>query len=84
MQHIRHATFHCNTLRGLEYTSTKAADLSGVAVVPRKMVLSVAYSEGGEEEKEEDGRTWDVKLSCRLLEECRKGRDSPYYGSVTG
>ena len=33
-----------------------------------------------DEEKEEDGRTWDVKLSCKLLEECRKGRDSAYYG----
>eukprot|EP00804_Cyclotella_cryptica_P021959 CCRYP_000908-RA/>CCRYP_000908-RA protein AED:0.13 eAED:0.13 QI:975/1/1/1/1/1/2/1568/421 len=80
IQHIRHSTFHSNSLRGLEYTSTKAADLKGVAVVPRKMVLGVSYSEEDEMEKEDDGRTWDVKLSCRLVEECRKGRDSAYYG----
>jgi hypothetical protein len=43
-----------------------------VAVVPRKMVLSVPYSEEDDE--------WDKKLSCKLLEECRKGKDSAYYG----
>jgi hypothetical protein len=37
------------------------------------MVLSVPYS--GEDDDE-----WDTKLSCRLVEECRKGKDGLYYG----
>lgn len=35
-------------------------------------VLSIPYSEEDDE--------WDTKLSCRLVEECKKGRNSLYYG----
>eukprot|EP00804_Cyclotella_cryptica_P002662 CCRYP_009583-RA/>CCRYP_009583-RA protein AED:0.22 eAED:0.40 QI:0/0/0.33/1/0.5/0.33/3/381/188 len=47
-------------LRGLEYSSTKAADLRGVAVVSRKMVLGVSYSD--EDEDDYERRTY-----CSLL-----------------
>eukprot|EP00804_Cyclotella_cryptica_P010405 CCRYP_018156-RE/>CCRYP_018156-RE protein AED:0.41 eAED:0.43 QI:0/0.5/0.66/1/0/0/3/142/89 len=57
IQQICHATFHSNSLRGLEYSSTKAADLRGVAVVPRKMVLGVSYPDEDDDER----RTWDIK-----------------------
>ena len=83
INNIRHALFHSTTLRGLEFTSAKSSDLNRVAVVPRKLVMSVPYSE--QEGSREDGawkdeRSWDVNLSCKLWEECQKGRESMYYG----
>ena len=71
VNNIKHALFN-SMGRGLEFTSTKSSDLSNVAVVPRKLVLNVPY--------EEDNNTWDTKLSCKLWEECQKGKDSEYYG----
>ena len=71
VNNIKHALFN-SMGRGLEFTSTKSSDLSNVAVVPRKLVLNVPY--------EEDSNTWDTKLSCKLWEECQKGKDSEYYG----
>jgi hypothetical protein len=73
VSNIRHTMFQSGSLRGLEFTSKSSQDLNRVAVVPRKLVLSVPYSEDDENE-------WDTKLSCRLVEECRKGKDSLYYG----
>ncbi|KAL7533186.1 hypothetical protein ACHAWF_004371 [Thalassiosira exigua] len=74
--HVRHAVF--NTMgRGLQFTSTKSSDLKSVAVVPRKLVLNAPYSD---EEDSSSGRSWDTNLSCKLWEECQKGRDSPYHG----
>ena len=61
-----------------EFTSTKSSDLSKVAVVPRKLVLNVPYSD--EEEDSSNGRSWDTNLSCKLWEECQKGKKSVYYG----
>ena len=71
VNNIKHALFN-SMGRGLEFTSTKSSDLSNVAVVPRKLVLNVPYEEGSD--------TWDTKLSCKLWEECQKGKDSEYYG----
>eukprot|EP00970_Alexandrium_tamarense_P002734 scaffold387_cov195-Alexandrium_tamarense.AAC.14 len=72
---VKHALFHTNSLRGLEFTSKSSSDLNRVAVVPRKMVLSVPYSED-----DEGFRAWDTNLSVRLCEECNKGKSSAYYG----
>eukprot|EP01082_Thalassiosira_pseudonana_P004385 g4405.t1 g4405 contig15:951658-953023(+) len=72
---VKHALFHTNSLRGLEFTSKSSSDLNRVAVVPRKMVLSVPYSED-----DEGFRAWDTNLSVRLWEECNKGKSSAYYG----
>jgi hypothetical protein len=74
---VKHALFHTNSLRGLEFTSKSSSDLNRVAVVPRKMVLSVPYSED-----DEGFRAWDTNLSVRLWEECKKGKSSAYYGLV--
>ena len=41
ISHIRHAMFHSQRLRGLEFTSTSSQDLNRVAVIPRKMVSSI-------------------------------------------
>ena len=70
VNNIKHALFN-SMGRGLEFTSTKSSDLSNVAVVPRKLVLNVPY---------EEDSNWDTKLSCKLWEECQKGKDSEYYG----
>ena len=75
---VRHALFHSDSLRGLEFTSSKASDLNRVAVVPRKLVLSVPFS--GEIEEDPTTKSWDTNLSCKLWEECQKGKDSVYYG----
>lgn len=77
VNNIKHALFNSNSLRGLEFTSTKSSDLSKVAVVPRKLVLSAPFSD---EEEQEGGRSWDTNLSVKLWQECQKGRDSAYYG----
>jgi hypothetical protein len=74
---IKHALFHSNSLRGLEFTSTKSSDLSKVAVVPRKLVLSAPFSD---DDEQEGGRSWDTNLSVKLWQECKKGKDSAYYG----
>ena len=74
---IKHALFHSNSLRGLEFTSTKSSDLSKVAVVPRKLVLSTPFSD---EDEEEGVRSWDTNLSVKLWQECKKGKASAYYG----
>lgn len=63
--------------RGLQFTSTKSSDLSKVAVVPRKLVLNVPFSD---EEDSPNGHSWDTNLSCKLWEECQKGKDSVVYG----
>ena len=73
VSNVRHAMFQSGSLRGLEFTSKSSQDLNRVAVIPRKMVLSVPYSADEEED-------WDTKLSCMLAQECRKGKDSLYYG----
>jgi len=75
VSNIRHAMFQSDSLRGLEFTSKSSQDLNRVAVIPRKMVLTVPYSEENDD--------WDTKLSCMLVEECRKGKDSLYYGCVS-
>lgn len=76
VKNIRHAFFN-STGRGLQFTSSKSSDLKKVAVVPRKLVLRVPYSD----EDHNAGRSsWDSILSCMLWEECRKGKDSAYYG----
>ena len=74
---IKHALFSSNKLRGLEFTSTKSSDLSKVAVVPRKLVLSTPFSD---EDEQEGGRSWDTNLSVKLWQECKKGKNSEYYG----
>jgi hypothetical protein len=74
---IKHALFHSNSLRGLEFTSTKSSDLSNVAVVPRKLVLSAPFTD---DDDKEGGRSWDTKLSVKLWQECQKGKISDYYG----
>lgn len=74
---IKHALFHSDSLRGLEFTSTKSSDLSKVAVVPRSLVLSAPFSD---DDDEEGGRSWDTNLSLKLWQECQKGKDSKYYG----
>lgn len=73
---IRHALFG-SMGRGLQFTSTKSSDLNQVAVVPRKLVLHVPFSD---EEESDSGLSWDTNLSCKLWEECQKGKDSVYYG----
>jgi hypothetical protein len=73
---IRHAVF-TSMGRGLQFTSTKSSDLSRVAVVPRNLVLRVPYSD---EEDKANSRSWDTNLSCKLWNECQKGKDSVYYG----
>ena len=72
ISNVRHSMFQSDTLRGLEFTSKSSQDLDRVAVIPRKMVLSVPYTEDDDE--------WDTKLSCKLGQECRKGKESAYYG----
>ena len=76
VNNIRHALFN-SMGRGLQYTSTKSSDLKKVAVVPRKLVLNVPFSD---EEDSASGRSWDTNLSCKLWQECQKGKDSQYYG----
>mmetsp|Transcript_37702 Transcript_37702/g.79484 ORF Transcript_37702/g.79484 Transcript_37702/m.79484 type:complete len:411 (+) Transcript_37702:205-1437(+) len=73
---IRHALFN-SMGRGLQFTSTKSSDLSKVAVVPRKLVLNVPFSDEGDSS---NGRSWDTNLSCKLWQECLKGKASAYYG----
>jgi len=76
LNNIRHAVFN-SMGRGLQFTSTKSSALNKVAVVPRKLVLHVPFSD---EEDSSSGRSWDSNLSCKLWEECQKGKDSVYYG----
>ena len=76
VKNIQHALFR-STGRGLQFTSTKSTDLNKVAVVPRKLVLHVPYSDDGDSTNQS---SWDSSLSCKLWEECRRGKDSPYYG----
>ena len=78
VNNIRHALFD-STGRGLQFTSTKSSDLSKVAVVPRRLVLSVPFSDE-DESSSSSGKSWDTDLSCRLWEECQKGKSSVYYG----
>jgi len=73
---IRHALFK-SMGRGLQFTSTKSSDLSKVAVVPRKIVLHVPFSD---DEESSSGLSWDSDLSCKLWQECQKGKNSVYYG----
>ena len=73
---IRHALFN-SMGRGLQFTSAKSSDLNRVAVVPRKLVLRVPFTD---EEDKAISRSWDTHLSCKLWDECQKGRDSVYYG----
>ena len=77
VNNIKHALFHSNSLRGLEFTSTKSSDLNKVAVVPRRLVLSAPFSD---EDEYEGGRSWDTILSLKLWQECKKGKESAYYG----
>jgi len=76
VNNVRHAIFN-SMGRGLQFTSTKSSDLSKVAVVPRKLVLNVPFSD---EEDSPNGLSWDTNLSCKLWEECQKGKDSVVYG----
>ena len=77
VDNLRHALFN-SMGRGLQFTSTKSSDLNKVAVVPRKLVLNAPYSD---EEDSDSGRSsWDTNLSCKLWEECQKGKGSQYYG----
>ena len=76
VDNIRHALFE-SMGRGLCFTSTKSSDLNKVAAVPRKLVLNVPFSD---EEESDSGLSWDTNLSCKLWEECRKGKASNYYG----
>lgn len=76
VNNIQHALF-TSMGRGLQFTSTKSSDLNKVAVVPRKLVLHVPFSD---EEDSSSGRSWDTNLSCKLWEECQKGKNSAYYG----
>ena len=78
VNNVRHAIFN-SMGRGLQFTSTKSSDLSKVAVVPRKLVLNVPFSD---EEDSPNGLSWDTNLSCKLWEECQKGKDSVVYGYV--
>ncbi len=78
VNNVRHAVFHSNSLRGLEFTSTKPSDLKKVAVVPRGMVLRVPFSD--DTEVDSNAKSWDTNLSCKLWEECQKGKNSSYYG----
>ena len=76
VNNIRHALFD-SMGRGLQFTSTKSSDLNKVAVVPRKMVLHVPFSD---EEESDSGLSWDTSLSLKLWQECQKGKRSAYYG----
>jgi hypothetical protein len=76
VKNIRHALFR-STGRGLEFTSSKYSDLNKVAVVPRKLVLHVPYCDN---ENSTNRPSWDSSLSCKLWEECQKGKASLYYG----
>jgi hypothetical protein len=76
VNNIRHAVF-ASMGRGLQFTSAKSSDLSRVAVVPRNIVMRVPYSD---DEDVPNSRSWDTNLSCKLWNECRKGKDSIYYG----
>ena len=76
VKNIQHALFR-STGRGLQFTSTKSTDLKKVAVVPRKLVLHVPYSDDADSTNQS---SWDSSLSCKLWEECQRGKDSPYYG----
>ncbi len=76
VKNIRHALFR-STGRGLQFTSSKSSDLNKVAVVPRKLVLHVPYSD---DENITNRPSWDSSLSCKLWEECQKGKGSSYYG----
>lgn len=76
VNNIRHALFR-STGRGLQFTSSKSSDLRKVAVVPRKLVMHVPYSD---EESSPNRSTWDSSLSYKLWEECQKGKGSDYYG----
>jgi len=76
VNNIRHALFR-SMGRGLQFTSSKSSDLNKVAVVPRKLVMHVPYSH---EESSPNRSTWDSSLSCKLWEECQKGKGSDYYG----
>jgi hypothetical protein len=73
---IRHALFN-SMGRGLQFTSEKSSDLNRVAVVPRKLVLRVPFTD---EEVKASSRSWDTNLSCKLWDECQKGKGSDYYG----
>ena len=59
--------------RGLEFTSSRSKDLSGVIEAPRRLVLRVPDSD-------EEGRGWDAKLATKLFNECKKGRSSEFWG----
>jgi len=77
---IRHALFD-SMGRGLQFTSRKSSALNKVAVVPRKLVLNVPFSDNEDDIiSSSNGRSWDTNLSCKLWEECQKGKDSVYYG----
>jgi len=78
LNNVRHAVFHSNSLRGLEFTSTKSSDLKKVAVIPRKIVLRVPFSD--DRGMDSNAKSWDTDLSCKLWGECQKGKNSPYYG----
>jgi hypothetical protein len=73
---IRHSFFN-SMGRGLQFTSAKSSDLNKVAVVPRKLVMRVPCPD---EDDKVSSRSWDTNLSCKLWEECQKGKDSVYYG----
>ena len=65
----------------LTSTTTPSSALNKVAVVPRKLVLNVPFSDNEDDIiSSSNGRSWDTNLSCKLWEECQKGKDSVYYG----
>lgn len=78
VNNIKHELFN-SMGRGLQFTSRSSSDLSNVAVVPRKLVLNVPYSDDSEDEA---NSSWDTNLSSKLWNECQRGKDSVYYGYV--
>mmetsp|Transcript_13844 Transcript_13844/g.39794 ORF Transcript_13844/g.39794 Transcript_13844/m.39794 type:complete len:455 (+) Transcript_13844:66-1430(+) len=72
---LRHATFQSDTLRGLEYSSSKER---GVVQVPESVVLRTDYNRNSNDGRPDEG--WDARLAVMLVKECLKGEESDLAG----
>jgi len=72
---LRHATFHSDALRGLEYSGSKDR---GVVEVPEAVVLRTDYNRNSNDGRPDEG--WDARLAVLLVKECVKGEDSDLVG----
>ena len=76
---VRHTVFS-NRIRGLEYIHTFNDSSEAIITIPKEMVL---YSTFDDARNRSNGRLnvrWDVSLALKLLQECKKGNQSNYYG----